>query len=74
MKVTIIHLDLGIGGKYLRLKILRMEVAYLTVSTGAEQLIVNVATSLKELGHDVLILTSHHDQNHCFEETKASGT
>ena len=53
MKVTIIHLDLGIGG--------------------AEQLIVSIACSLQELGHEVTILTSHHDNKHCFEETKPDG-
>ncbi len=53
MKVTILHLDLGIGG--------------------AEQLIVNVATVMKELGHEVTLLTTHHDPNHCFEETKPNG-
>jgi hypothetical protein len=53
MRVTIVHLDLGIGG--------------------AEQLIVNIATVLKELGHEVQLLTSHHDKNHCFEETKPDG-
>lgn len=53
MRVTILHLDLGIGG--------------------AEQLIVNVATVIKELGHEVTILTSHHDPSHCFEETKPTG-
>ena len=53
MRVTILHLDLGIGG--------------------AEQLIVNMATVMKELGHEVLLLTSHHDKNHCFEETKPNG-
>lgn len=40
---------------------------------GAEQLIVNIATLLQELGHEVTILTSHHDVNHCFEETKPNG-
>jgi len=53
MKVTVLHLDLGIGG--------------------AEQLIVNVGTVMQELGHDVVMLTSHHDPNHCFEETKPNG-
>ena len=53
MRITILHLDLGIGG--------------------AEQLIVNVATVVKELGHEVVLLTSHHDKNHCFEETKPNG-
>ena len=37
---------------------------------GAEQLIVNIARSLQEdLHHSVTIFTSHHDRNHCFEET-----
>jgi hypothetical protein len=40
---------------------------------GAEQLIVNIASSLKESGHEVFVLTSHHDENHCFEETKNFG-
>eukprot|EP00601_Ochromonadales_sp_CCMP2298_P025409 CAMPEP_0173272908 /NCGR_PEP_ID=MMETSP1143-20121109/1617_1 /TAXON_ID=483371 /ORGANISM="non described non described, Strain CCMP2298" /LENGTH=188 /DNA_ID=CAMNT_0014209603 /DNA_START=152 /DNA_END=722 /DNA_ORIENTATION=- len=40
---------------------------------GAEQLIVNMATVIKELGHEVTILTSHHDPSHCFEETKPNG-
>lgn len=53
MKVTILHLDLGIGG--------------------AEQLVVNVGTVMQELGHEVIMLTSHHDPNHCFEETKPNG-
>lgn len=53
MKVTVLHLDLGIGG--------------------AEQLIVNVGTVMQELGHNVVMLTSHHDPNHCFEETKPNG-
>jgi hypothetical protein len=53
MKVTIVHLDLGIGG--------------------AEQLIVNMATAVQELDHEVTLLTSHHDPNHCFEETKPNG-
>ncbi len=53
MKVTIVHLDLGIGG--------------------AEQLIVSIASALLKLGHEVTILTSHHDNKHCFEETKPDG-
>jgi alpha-1,3/alpha-1,6-mannosyltransferase len=53
MKITIVHLDLGIGG--------------------AERLIVNIGVALKEMGHDVSIVTSHHDQGHSFEETKVGG-
>jgi hypothetical protein len=41
---------------------------------GAEQLVVKIASTLKEeLKHDVSIITSHHDHNHCFEETKLDG-
>jgi alpha-1,3/alpha-1,6-mannosyltransferase len=53
MKVTVLHLDLGIGG--------------------AERLVVNTCCALQELGHDFTVLTSHHDKNHCFEETKPGG-
>lgn len=53
MKITLVHLDLGIGG--------------------AEKLVINIAICLKRMGHDVRILTSHHDLNHCFEETKKGG-
>ena len=74
MRVTIIHLDLGIGGNKFRFLsfFLWIHVHFVSIS-GAEQLIVNIASSLKELGHDVLIITANHDQNHCFEETKAAG-
>lgn len=41
---------------------------------GAEQLIVSVAKCVQELGHSVKIMTTHHDLNHCFEETKQQGT
>lgn len=40
---------------------------------GAEQLVVNAATVTKDLNHNVAILTSHHEINHCFEETKPDG-
>ena len=40
---------------------------------GAERLIVNFASVLKEAGHDIVIVTSHHDNNHCFDETKING-
>jgi len=36
---------------------------------GAERLVINTAICLKDIGYDVSILTSHHDNNHCFEET-----
>lgn len=53
MRVTLVHLDLGIGG--------------------AERLMVTVALALLALGHDVRILTTHHDIDHCFEETRGQG-
>ena len=38
---------------------------------GAEQLVVNVATILKrDLQCHVTLLTSHHDERHCFEATR----
>lgn len=40
---------------------------------GAERLVVNIALSLLALGHDVTIVTTHHDPLHCFEETRGEG-
>ncbi|CAE7542477.1 alg2, partial [Symbiodinium microadriaticum] len=40
---------------------------------GAEMLVVNIACAMKELGHEVKILTAHHDPNRCFEATKKGG-
>lgn len=37
---------------------------------GAERLIVDAALALKNRGHKVSFLTNHHDQDHCFEETR----
>lgn len=37
---------------------------------GAERLVVDAALALKRAGHDVTIFTSHHDANHCFDETR----
>lgn len=36
---------------------------------GAERLVVDAALGLQALGHSVDIYTSHHDPNHCFDET-----
>jgi len=35
---------------------------------GAERLVVDAAIALKNKGHEVSIITAHHDPNHCFEE------
>lgn len=37
---------------------------------GAERLVVDAALALKSGGHDVKFVTTHHDPNHCFMETK----
>lgn len=37
---------------------------------GAERLVVDAALGLQKLGHSVDIYTSHHDPDHCFEETR----
>ncbi|KAG2188963.1 hypothetical protein INT44_004105 [Umbelopsis vinacea] len=37
---------------------------------GAERLVVDAAVGLQERGHQVVMYTSHHDKNHCFEETR----
>ncbi len=53
-----------------------MKVAFIHLDLGvggAEQLVVNAAVSLLNMGHKVRIYTSHHDQNHCFGETKGNG-
>jgi hypothetical protein len=40
------------------------------MSGGAERLVVDAAVGLKECGHQVIMYTSHHDKDHCFEETR----
>ncbi|KAG0252717.1 Alpha-1,3-mannosyltransferase-like protein [Mortierella polycephala] len=37
---------------------------------GAERLVVDAAVGLQNLGHNVVMYTSHHDPAHCFEETR----
>ncbi|KAI4485346.1 PREDICTED: alpha-1,3/1,6-mannosyltransferase ALG2 [Polistes canadensis] len=37
---------------------------------GAERLVVDAALALKKNGHDVSFVTTHHDPDHCFLETK----
>ncbi|KAJ7702438.1 mannosyltransferase [Mycena rosella] len=37
---------------------------------GAERLVVDAAIGLQALGHPLVIYTSHHDPNHCFDETR----
>ena len=37
---------------------------------GAERLVVDAALALKKNGHDVNFVTTHHNPEHCFLETK----
>ena len=37
---------------------------------GAERLVVDAALALKKNGHEVNFVTTHHDPEHCFSETK----
>jgi alpha-1,3/alpha-1,6-mannosyltransferase len=37
---------------------------------GAERLVIDAATQLQAAGHHVTLFTTHHDQSHCFEETR----
>ncbi|KAI9357754.1 alpha-1,3/1,6-mannosyltransferase ALG2 [Pilaira anomala] len=37
---------------------------------GAERLVVDAAVGIQSKGHKVVVYTSHHDPNHCFEETR----
>ncbi|XP_059620787.1 alpha-1,3/1,6-mannosyltransferase ALG2 [Phlebotomus argentipes] len=37
---------------------------------GAERLVVDAALALKSRGHVVSFLTNHHDESHCFQETR----
>lgn len=37
---------------------------------GAERLVVDAALALKNKGHEVNFVTSHHDPAHCFTETR----
>jgi hypothetical protein len=37
---------------------------------GAERLVIDASIACKKLGLHVTIYTSHHDKDHCFQETK----
>ena len=37
---------------------------------GAERAVIDAALALKSHGHQVHFFTSHHDPNHCFQETR----
>jgi alpha-1,3/alpha-1,6-mannosyltransferase len=66
MRVAFIHPDLGLGESLSSVYFVNLN----TVIGGAERLIVDAALGVQQLGHTVHIYTSHHDPNHCFDETK----
>lgn len=47
-----------------------MNMFFLKKKGGAERLVVDAAVGIQSKGHKVLMYTSHHDPNHCFEETR----
>ncbi|KAG0694639.1 hypothetical protein DFH29DRAFT_1006158 [Suillus ampliporus] len=54
-------------GSELRIAFIR---PHLGIGARAERLVVDAALGLQSLGHSVDIYTSHHDPNHCFDETR----
>jgi alpha-1,3/alpha-1,6-mannosyltransferase len=66
LSVAFLHPDLGIGEPF------KWNAPYTpdSVAGGAERLVVDAALGLQNLGHSVDLYTSHHDANHCFEETR----
>lgn len=72
LNVAFIHPDLGIG---ISLDRLHLQIAadfnmQTGASCGAERLVVDAAVGIQKKGHQVIFYTSHHDPNHCFEETR----
>lgn len=53
------------GGQKLKIAIIHPDLGI----GGAERLIVDASVELASHGHSVHVFTSHHDRNHCFEET-----
>jgi len=67
LRVAFLHPDLGIGTLVSEAP---QEELLNAITGGAERLVVDAALGLQKLGHSVDIYTSHHDPNHCFEETR----
>ena len=71
LRIAFLHPDLGIGVTVGR----RVFCEFADPCPGgAERLVVDAALGLQALGHSVDLYTSHHDTNHCFEETKNGGS
>ena len=71
LRIAFVHPDLGIGAsEQLLTAVELMAVTYEILAGGAERLVVDAALGLQKLGHEVVIYTSHHDPNHCFDETR----
>ena len=64
MKVSILHLDLGIGGA---------EKLIVSIALALKQT-KNINNLNEEVSsHTVTVYTTHHDKTHCFEETVDKG-
>lgn len=73
LRIALIHPDLGIGMP-VHLHGEHWAYGYFPFGGGAERLVVDAALGLQNLGHSVDIYTSHHDPNHCFDETRDGTT
>jgi alpha-1,3/alpha-1,6-mannosyltransferase len=72
LRVAFIHPDLGIGANpFQEQSFLFIYLFVLNIlSGGAERLVVDAALGLQQAGHQVVMFTSHHDTNHCLDETR----
>lgn len=71
LRIAFVHPDLGIGAFKHGSATSELNAASHGILTGgAERLVVDAALGLQKLGHEVAIYTSHHDPNHCFDETR----
>lgn len=76
LRIAFLHPDLGIGELFIQIqRIMSTQpdahlCLYFPSVGGAERLVVDAALCLQRFGHTVHMYTSHHDKNHCFEETR----
>ena len=79
LRIAFLHPDLGIGELFIHIQRVILSHStqpdthlclYFSCIGGAERLVVDAALCLQRFGHTVHMYTSHHDKNHCFEETR----
>jgi hypothetical protein len=64
--VSVTQLAFAVRAKMARVAFLHLDLGI----GGAERLVVDAGIALQNAGHTVHFFTSHHDQNHCFDETR----